>query len=477
MNIETGTSTLAVDDSPDADKPGHIRARIAILAAPTVVAMVTQTFINQADHIMVGWLPPEEAVPGQAALFPCIALLWMVGGALSALLSVGTQALTARRIGEGKPEEAGQVLSNSLAIAVLLAPLASAVAWVAAPAMLGLINKDPAVVGLGTPFLRWRYVQVLGMVITNGAFKPFFDGMGKTWVHMVAAIVMNVINLALNYALIFGHWGMPRLGVEGSGLASCVSSYVGMLVVAWYSMPSEMRQRYRFYRVSNVRWSTMRQILGLSWPTAMATVLTMTGFLLFGWIVGRIDRAAGNETPLYSAATAGIISVLQLVFISCSGSAPATAPGGGQTMGAKRFDRAERSVWEAAKIGFLFFLLVPGLLTFLYAHPILSFWCHASPQVADAGAPILRVLGVLEPVMCLALVFTYALYGAGNPRFVLVVEAILHFGCLVPLAYVLGVVLDWGMWGVWTAMITYVLLLAGIMAVKFSQGSWKAIKI
>src|SRR5258708_3808327 len=90
--------------------------RIASLAAPVVLAMMSQTAINQVDHVLVGRLPSEQSIPGQAALGISLVLLWAVGGFLSAI-SVGTQALTARRIGEQEHDRAGQVMFNSLSVA------------------------------------------------------------------------------------------------------------------------------------------------------------------------------------------------------------------------------------------------------------------------------------------------------------------------------------------------------------------------
>src|SRR5713226_5756356 len=98
--------------------------RIAALAAPVMLAMMSQTAINQVDHILVGRLPESESVPGQAALGISLVLLWAIGGCLSAI-SVGTQALTARRIGEGDPARAGQVMINSLLVAVVCSAIAS----------------------------------------------------------------------------------------------------------------------------------------------------------------------------------------------------------------------------------------------------------------------------------------------------------------------------------------------------------------
>src|SRR6516225_8063320 len=102
--------------------------RLGSLAAPVVLAMVSQTIINWVDHILVGRLPSSDSIPGQAALGPALNLFWAVGGALAAV-SVGTQALTARRLGEDDHERAGQVLFNSLMVAFFSSLVASIAGW------------------------------------------------------------------------------------------------------------------------------------------------------------------------------------------------------------------------------------------------------------------------------------------------------------------------------------------------------------
>src|SRR5437867_11391146 len=92
--------------------------RIATLATPVVVAMISQTLINQVDHALSGRLPAAESIPGQAALGPALIIFWALGGFLSAI-SVGTQVLTARRTGEKDHDRAGQVMFNSLLVAAI----------------------------------------------------------------------------------------------------------------------------------------------------------------------------------------------------------------------------------------------------------------------------------------------------------------------------------------------------------------------
>src|SRR5688572_2642154 len=125
--------------------------RIIALAGPVVLAMVSQALINQVDHIIIGRLPTEESKPGQAALGPALNLFWLVGGFLSAI-SVGTQALTARRVGEQEHERAGQVMFNSVLVALCTSVIASIAGWFAAPWVFPKVNDDADVVRLGVPF-------------------------------------------------------------------------------------------------------------------------------------------------------------------------------------------------------------------------------------------------------------------------------------------------------------------------------------
>ena len=468
--------------------------RILVLSYPVMLAMLTQTLINQVDHVLVGHLPVSESTPGQTAVQISQILLWMFGGFLAAI-TVGTQAMTARRAGAGDIEGAGAVSTNSLAVALTTSLVMTGVCYATAPFLFRIFNKDPAVLALGVPFLRWRFLQIMGMV-TTASLKSFFDGLGKTRVHMGVAIVMNLANFLLCVALIYGpeHPGiagidqvhqalvaifgtkMPRLGVEGAGLASMISSYIGLAIMLTWSFRS-MYRPYHIRRPSNLSARTMWSIIRLSVPSGVATMVAMVGFGFVLYVVGLLDKRAGLGVgrTINATATSNIINVLMLVFISCIAYGTATATLVSQSLGAKAEDLAERYAYTAARIGGVGFLLI-GLLLSGFAEPILRFW-NPDPDVVATATPILRLLGMFTPVIAIALVFTQALYGAGNTVFVMVAELLLHNTCLIPLSYLCGITLGLGLWGVWGSMAFYVATLATVMFLKFRTGTWKDIHI
>jgi Na+-driven multidrug efflux pump len=248
-------------------------------------------------------------------------------------------------------------------------------------------------------------------------------------------------------------------------------------MVAW-SLRSRERRLYRPYRRRVLNRAAVWQLARLSVPSGVATTVVMTGFILFIRIVSIFDRThavEGGSESIYGAATTIIINVLSLTFFSCMAFGVATATLVSQSLGAKQPDMAERYAWSSVKLGAMMFGIV-GSLQMAYPG-----WCisvfNESPLVIEAGKSSMRLMGACGPLIAAGMILTQALFGAGNPRFVMIVEVMLHFCVLLPLAYGLGVIADFGMIGVWSAAAVYVALLTTIMAVKFKGGSWKAINI
>ena len=466
-----------------ADGPGRrelldvAKARTVLrLAAPVILAMLTQTGVNVVDTYFIGQLPRSVAVDGQFALTPSLMFLWAVGGFLSSI-SVGTLSTTARRFGEQKLEEAGAVLPNAVVVALVGGAFGTVLGWYLLPSAFGLLSSNENVIRLGTGYARWRFVGIASMAAT-AAFKSWYDGIGRTHLHLVAAVAMNIVNALLCYVLIFGRWGFPRMEIEGAGVAACVSSWIGLLVMLLFTLrPSDLRA-YRFYRPSVLSRTTMTNLLRLSIPGGVATTAVMTGFLLFTKVVGRIDDAAiaaGAAASYNGAATTIIVEVLSMTFVTCLAFGTATATLVGQSLGKGLPEEAERYGWTSVKLGAGVFGLM-GLWMALNTDRVLGAFSH-EPAVVASGAVPMKIMGAMGAVFSTAMILTQALFGAGETRFVMIVELTLHFFCLVPLAYVLGMVLDLGLVGVWSSAAIYAMALAALMVWKFAGGSWKKLSV
>jgi multidrug resistance protein, MATE family len=454
------------------------------LAAPTVLAMLTQSIVNEIDVVFFSWLPCPESSNAQAALFPSLILLWLFGGSLSGI-SVGTQAITARRLAEGRHVDAGSVLANSWFFSLSASVAFTILGYLSLPFVLGFLIDVPQVRDAATDYLKWRLLGIASMAITF-SFKAFFDGIGRTHVHMWSAIVMNVFNIVLCWALIFGNWGAPRMGIEGAGVAGFVATWVGLaIMLGWGALPA-YRRTFQPFALRRLSRRLTKDILRLSIPTAIATIAVMTGFALFSKIVSFLDSAVGaaavttgecgEKEAVNSAATMVIVAILKLTFTACLAFGTSTATLVSQSLGEGDGEKAARFGWASVRLGVVIFGVVGFLEGVVFPRQLLGIF-SSSELVIEAALFPMRLMGIITPFIAIGMILTQALFGAGNTRFVMVVELILHFTCLVPLAWLLGVTFEFGLVGIWSAALVYVLLLAGVMVWKFARGDWKGIRI
>ena len=384
--------------------------------------------------------------------------------------------MTARRYAEGEYPRAGQVLWNSLLVATIAGFIGLLIGWFLTPTAIGfLAQASPEQAELGTDYARMRMLGVPGMVLTF-SYKAFFDGIGRTRVHLYAALAMNFINIALNYALIYGApaLGIPAMAVAGAGLASAISTYVGLLIMVAISLRPDYSRRYHFYRWAHTQWSIIRDIVRLMLPSGSATVILMIGFMLFMRFVGQIDAEVGGNT--FSAATKALMDTASLCFMPVIALGTATATAVSQSLGAGKPNLAARYGWESVRLG-VYAMLVIAAIFLLIPEQIIRVWAPNDPAVAAAGAESLRIVAAGLPAMVVGLVLSQALYGAGANTFVMVVEGLLHFGVLVPVSWLLGPKLGFGLEGIWLAACLYTNLMGLAMALKFLGRGWRTIRL
>jgi putative MATE family efflux protein len=468
---------LAVPVASNVVTSGPPHRAILRLALPTVGAMLAQSVVNEVDVIFFKHLPSAEASNAQAALFPSLIVLWLFGGSLSGI-SVGTQTFTARRYAEKDDGAAGAVLTNAFAFAAVAGLLFSMIGYLSMGPLLGALIKVDGARQAAHDYLQYRLLGITSMAATF-AFKSFFDGIGKTGVHFVSSLVMNGFNIGLCLIFIFGNatLGVPKMGIAGAGLAGVISTYVGLAIMIGYALRPEYRKRFVPLSLKKLDAGLLWSILKLSIPGGVATIVIMTGFGMFAMIASRLDslHPALNNEPVNSASTTVIVAVLKLTFTACLAFGTATATLVSQSLGEKSPEKAERFGWASVRLGLVVFGVV-GLGEAIFAPQILHF-VASSPAVEQHALMPMRIMGLATPLIAVAMILTQALFGAGNTRFVMVVEFLLHFLCLVPLAYALGVSLDLGLVGLFLAAVVYVLGLAAAMIWKFKGGTWKHIKL
>ncbi|MGH7441029.1 MAG: MATE family efflux transporter [Polyangiaceae bacterium] len=473
-NVEFATPIAAGSD--------RYRA-ILRLALPTVGAMLSQSIVNEVDVVYFSHLPCPESSNGQAALLPSLILFWLFGGSLSAI-SVGTQALVARRYAEGDRRAAGAVLANAMFFSVIGGAIFSAIGLALLPWLVRSMVSVPEVQDVAISYTRWRLLGVVSMVTTM-SIKAFFDGIGKTHVHLVAAIVMNVANIILCWAFIFGHLGAPRMGAPGAGLGAFTATWIGCAIMLLYVVL--VRRDYVPMQRENLSREASWSMIKLSAPAAAATVVMMVGFGLFARTAAALDAAAGAAATVVpgrcggveavnSAANTDIVETLKLTFTACMAFGTATATLIGQSLGRKQPDEAQKWGWASVKLGLVIFGVVGLCEGVFFTRELVAFISNSQAVRAAAFLPM-RIMGIVTPLIAVAMILSEGLFGAGSTKFVAAAQFALVFGWLVPGAYALGLRFHLGLNGIWIAGVIYACLAAAVMSAKFAGGTWKTIRL
>jgi putative MATE family efflux protein len=441
---------------------GRLLGRVVRLALPVVLASVAQTLMGLVDTLMVSRLGTAEiAAVGLATL-----LFSALATSLKSL-DVAVQTITARRDGQGRGGEVGGVLGTALAI-VTLAGLPVAVGgWFVPGLGMHLVTTDPEVRQLGAAYYAVRCAGLLPL-LWFFQMRGCADGLGRTRLGMLTGVGMNLLNVLLNWVLIFGALGAPALGVRGAALASALSSAVAALALFLILLRPSLRRPHRLFGRGSVRRDLVAPLLRTGWPPALQALGLVGGLVVFSGILGHIGTvavAAGNIAMRIAALTImpamGVgVAVQTLV----SRSLGARDPRGAWHVGLAGVGLAAATM---AVVGAVF-VAAPGALLDPFA---------VAPDVRAAGRTVLRLTALGQVLAAAGLVFAGVLRGAGAMRRVLLVDAGTGGAVMLPLAWLLGVALGGGLAGAWWALVAWFALHAAIMTRLFVARDWLRLRV
>ena len=423
------------------------------LASPIMAGMVSQNVLNLVDTAFVGRLGETSlAAVGMGGFANWLTISLLIG------LGAGVQAITSRRFGERDDEQVATGLNAALIVS-FAAGIPLAIAGIAAsPWMFKILVNDAAVQAVGSPYLAARFLAV-PFVAANFAFRGFWNGTNRPTVYMGTLVCMHVVNIVLDYGLIFGNLGMPELGATGAGYATSISIIVGTAV---YFVLGVRRGRPQGFGVLRGVFPVIGRLLRLSVPACFQQFTFSGGFVVFFIIAGRIgtqELAASNV----------ILNLLLVCILPGLGLGLAGASLVGQALG--RGDKEDARRWgrEVLLIGFLATGGL-GLVLALGAETWLTLFMPTSPEtVAMAVAPLMLVgfTQWIEPV-----VVNNLLTGVGDTVAVLIISLVSQWLIFLPVAYLVAVVLQGGLVALWASMVLYRALSLTASLIRFQRGAW-----
>lgn len=264
------------------------------LSVPVILGMLGHTFVQLADNIMVGQLGTAElAAVSLGNSFVFIAMSLGIG------FSTAITPLVAEADGAGNKQDAKSSLKHGLVLCTILGLSLFGLILLAKPVM--YFMKQPVeVVALAIPYLDLVAFSLLPLIIFQ-AFKQFSEGLSQTKYPMYATIIANVVNIILNYLLIFGNFGFPEMGIVGAAIGTLVSRII-MVFYLWFIL--KKKEKFKYYvtgfNFRQIEKKVMRKIIDLGFPSALQMFFEVAIFTSAVWLSGVLGKngQAANQIAL-----------------------------------------------------------------------------------------------------------------------------------------------------------------------------------
>lgn len=404
------------------------------LGLPITIGHVGLTFQNLADNVMVGRHSTAElAAVGFVNSMFVLALLLTIGFSVGAVSQIG--ALYSQ---DNKPRIV-EVLKSSV-VANMLQGGIICLALVALYFVLPYMGQPPELLPLMRPYL---VIQILSLpfMFYAAAYKQFTDSINDTSIAMITMLIGNVWNILWNWILIFGNWGFPEMGIEGAGWATASSRVVILLLtLAVFHYRPKYKEYVRLYRTHRYNWSDVKLLNRLGWPIAIQMGLETASFtvvtIFLGWMGTNV--LAANQV---------MISMTNLIFMFFIGISNAVTIRVSNHNGLGNMQGVRHAAFAGWQMIFLISVVL-STIVFIERYDISRLFTDNVEVAAIVGVLVypLVLYQLGDGIQC---TFANALRGLGDVQKLMKYSFIAYIIVSLPLSYLMGVVLEWGAFGIW----------------------------
>ncbi|MBE7410524.1 MAG: MATE family efflux transporter [Leptospiraceae bacterium] len=434
---------------------------ILSLSLPVFLEMISHTMIQVADTMMVGKL--GEIALGATGLGG-IAYFTILSFILNASSSV--QILTARRVGEKNFSGVGKVALSAIGFAIYGGILFSLIGYFLTDSFVQLLSDDQAIIQTAGSYIKIRFLGS-GFFFVLFVIRAFLNGLGLTYIGMIAAFVVTFSNIFLNWVLIYGNLGFQAYGVDGAAMASSLAGFIGMVVISLFLLKREvlnyLKSSGKFFD-----WEVLKEIFYLGFPPGVDGVLTNLAFLIFTKFAGMISTTA-------LAASSIVFSIMTISFMPGFAFGIAATTLVGQALGAGKIRLAYQGTFRAASYS-AFLMGFVGLVFIIFGKEIISLF-STDPIIICETYPALFVVSLIQVGDAYHMVVGSALRSTGLVYWVMVVYIFVSFFVMLPLGYYLGVHLKYGTVGLWSSVFVWILSMSVAFVWKFRKKEWVSIRI
>ena len=447
----------------DIPNTSEVYNEVLKVATPAVADTVLVAIISMVDTIMVSSMGSAAVAGVGLTTQPRMILL-----ATFMAISTGVTAVVARRRGEGNQEGASKALEQSMTIGLIGSVIFSLLGFVFAQRLMYFAGAQADSVGYATTYFKILMLGIPFNVLTvfiNGAQR----GCGNTKISMKINLTANVINLVLNYLLINGHMGFPRLGVAGAAIATITGNIVGFFM-AIYSLSSKREQflNINIKAMFKIKREVLSPVLVVGLSAGFEQIFLRLGFFLYAKIIAQLGTEAMATHNICN-------SILNLSFAFCDGLAMTASAFFGQNLGKKRPDLSMLYTKACRKISIVMVALVDAVLIFGGKYIMLVF--TDVPSIIETGRILLLIIAITSPIQALQFITSSSLRVGGDAKYTAYVSMI-SVGILRPiLAYLFCYTFSLGIVGAWSSYFVDQVIRFTLYHIRFMSGKWKNIKL
>lgn len=431
------------------DSPGGYR-EVVRLAYPVTLSMLSQTLLWLVDSAFLGRVgTTAQGAAGFAGT--CVWLLLSIGLGIS----TGVNIMVAQSFGARQQARCGLITWQGLYLSLCLW-LPQLLGGLYASQLVAMLAPSPA---LRQPAVIYMRIRLLGAlpVLVNFTMLGFFRGLGDMRTPLLVTILINGVNVLLDYLLIFGHAGLPRLEIAGAATASVFSTAIGSVTYLWLFLRRGRRQGFLNRPVERPDGQESRALGRVSLPVGIQSVMEGSAWTLFTIMVARLGAA---EAAAHQIA----LNLVSFAYMFGFGVSIAATTLVGQYLGAGNPSAVRRSARSCLVIGALVLgLLGTGLLLSRYR---LAELFNPSPGVISLGGSLVVFVALFQLFQGLSLVAAGVLRGTGNTRWPMLAGVSMGWGLFLPGAALAMFAFQEGIRGGWLAATLYGLVLSLAMLAR-----------
>lgn len=438
-----------------------INRAIFLLSVPMIIEMFGEGLFAIVDAYFVSQVSKDA--------FAAVMLTETVATLVYSLaigISIAATAMVARRIGEKNPEGAARAAAQSILIALSFSVFISLIGIFFATDILRAMGATESVIEVGKPYtqiLLGSNIVIMLLFILNGIFR----GSGDATMAMRSLWIANIINIVLDPLLIFGIGPFPELGVMGAAVATTIGRSIGVAFQLYILFNgNRVIQLVKSYFKPNK--SIIKKMLDIATTGTGQYLIASASWIFMMRLVSEFGTGAVNGYGL-------AVRIIIFTILPAWGIANAGATMMGQNLGAKRPDRAETAVWRASWYNALFLFLI-SIVFFIAADDLISVF-NDDADVIRIGAQGLQIFAIGYIFFGFGMVINQAFGGAGDTRTPTLINFVSFWLVQIPLAYTLTKYLEWGVSGVFWAVVISEIILALFAVWIFRMGRWKTVKI